>query len=80
MAEALIVDACRTPRGIGEVDKGSLAHLQRLGAAVLPAIQERHDLDAADIDDIIWGTPIQRGGRNGACGDHRATLETIRRQ
>ena len=39
MADAYIIDACRTPRGIGKVGKGSLAHLhpQHLGAAVLAA-------------------------------------------
>ena len=37
MAEAWIIDACRTPRGIGKVGKGALAdiHPQRLGATVL---------------------------------------------
>ena len=35
MAEAWIIDACRTPRGIGKKGKGSLAdqHPQHLGAA-----------------------------------------------
>ena len=44
MPDALIIDACRTPRGIGKVDKGALAHLhpQHLGATVLKAIAERH--------------------------------------
>ena len=45
MADAYIIDACRTPRGIGKVGKGALAHLhpQHLGATVLKAIavQER---------------------------------------
>ena len=27
MAEAFIIDACRTPRGIGKVGRGALAHL-----------------------------------------------------
>ena len=37
MAEAWIIDACRTPRGIGKVGKGALAdiHPQQLGATVL---------------------------------------------
>ena len=29
MAEAYIIDAVRTPRGIGKVGKGSLAHLHQ---------------------------------------------------
>ena len=49
MTEAWIIDACRTPRGIGKVGKGSLAHLhtQRLGATVLAAIAERTGIDTA---------------------------------
>ncbi len=37
MTDALIIDACRTPRGVGKVGKGALAamHPQRLGASVL---------------------------------------------
>ena len=36
MSEAWIIDACRTPRGIGKVGKGALAdtHPQRLAATV----------------------------------------------
>ena len=45
MAEAWIIDACRTPRGIGKKGKGALAdeHSQHLGAAVLKALKERND-------------------------------------
>ena len=37
MADAYIIDACRTPRGIGKQGKGALAHLhpQHLAATVL---------------------------------------------
>ncbi len=65
MAEAYIVDACRTPRGIGKQGKGALAHLhpQHLAATVLGAIAERNSLDTAQIDDIIWGTSSQRGSQ-----------------
>jgi acetyl-CoA C-acetyltransferase len=61
MAEAYIIDACRTPRGIGKIGKGALAgmHPQRLGAAVLKAIAERNDLNTAEVDDVIWGTSTQ---------------------
>jgi acetyl-CoA C-acetyltransferase len=59
--EALIIDACRTPRGIGKAGKGALAHMhpQHLGAAVLKAIAARNQLDTKDIDDVIWGTSTQ---------------------
>ncbi|MEZ6029754.1 MAG: acetyl-CoA C-acetyltransferase [Hyphomonadaceae bacterium] len=63
MTEAWIIDACRTPRGIGRVGKGALAdmHPQHLGAAVLKALAERNDVNTADVDDIIWGTSTQAG-------------------
>jgi len=61
MPEALIIDACRTPRGIGKVDKGALAHLhpQHLGATVLQAIAARNHLETREVDDVIWGTSTQ---------------------
>ncbi|MGE0827899.1 MAG: acetyl-CoA C-acetyltransferase [Hyphomonadaceae bacterium] len=63
MPEALIIDACRTPRGIGKVGKGALAdmHPQHLGATVLKALAERNSLKTAEVDDIIWGTSSQFG-------------------
>ena len=61
MTDALIIDACRTPRGIGKPGKGALSHLhpQHLGATVLKAIAERNHLDTAEVDDVIWGTGTQ---------------------
>ncbi len=63
MSDALIIDACRTPRGIGKVGKGALAdkHPQHLAATVLKAIAERNNLDTAEVDDVIWGTSSQNG-------------------
>ena len=65
MTEALIIDACRTPRGIGKRGKGALAHLhpQHLGATVLKALADRNDLNTADVDDIVFGTSWQRGAQ-----------------
>ncbi|HEX4095255.1 MAG TPA: acetyl-CoA C-acetyltransferase [Caulobacteraceae bacterium] len=70
MPEALILDACRTPRGIGKVGKGALAdhHPQHLGATVLKALAERNGLNTAEVDDIIWGTSSQRGKQGGDLG------------
>lgn len=70
MPEALIIDACRTPRGIGKVGKGALAdfHPQHLAAAVLKAIAQRNNLNTAQVDDIIWGTSTQRGKQGGDLG------------
>ncbi|WP_077032907.1 acetyl-CoA C-acetyltransferase [Pelomonas sp. KK5] len=63
MTDAYIIDACRTPRGIGKVGKGALAdlHPQHLAATVLRAIADRNGLDTAEVDDVIWGTSTQRG-------------------
>ncbi|SEJ65741.1 acetyl-CoA C-acetyltransferase [Sphingobium sp. AP50] len=70
MSEAYIIDACRTPRGVGKVGKGALAdiHPQRLAAAVLQAIARRNDLNTAEVDDIIWGTSTQVGKQGGDLG------------
>lgn len=61
MPEALIIDAVRTPRGVGKAGKGALAHMhpQHLGAVVLKAIAERNQLNTADVDDVIWSTSTQ---------------------
>ena len=70
MSDALIIDACRTPRGIGKPGKGALTdiHPQHLSATVLRAIAERNGLDTADVDDIIWGTSTQVGTQGGDLG------------
>lgn len=67
MTEAWIIDACRSPRGIGKLGKGALAgiHPQQLAASVLKAIANRNDLRTSDVDDIIWGTSSQRGKQGG---------------
>ncbi|MEM9571222.1 MAG: acetyl-CoA C-acetyltransferase [Pseudomonadota bacterium] len=70
MAEAYIIDACRTPRGIGKQGKGALAHLhpQHLAATVLGAIRDRNDVNTSEVDDIIWGTSSQRGAQGADLG------------
>lgn len=70
MPEAYIIDACRTPRGIGKVGKGALAdmHPQHVAATVLKALAERNGLNTSEVDDIIWGTSSQRGKQSGDLG------------
>lgn len=70
MRDVWIIDAVRTPRGIGKVGKGALAemHPQHLAATVLKAIADRNNLETADVDDIIWGTSSQRGPQAGDLG------------
>lgn len=90
MVDALIIDACRTPRGIGKAGKGALAgiHPQQLGATVLRALADRTGIDTADVDDIVWGTSSQRGPQSGDLGrmsaldagyDPRASAVTLDR-
>ena len=70
MSEAYIIDAVRTPRGIGKIGKGALAHLhpQHLAATVLKALAERNALKTADVDDVIWSTSAQKGKQGGDMG------------
>jgi acetyl-CoA C-acetyltransferase len=70
MPEAFIIDACRTPRGIGKAEKGALSHLhpQHLGRTVLEALVERNGIDTKDVDDVVWGTSAQVGPQSGDLG------------
>ncbi|WP_411341943.1 acetyl-CoA C-acetyltransferase [Sphingopyxis sp. J-6] len=70
MTEAYIIDAVRTPRGIGKPGKGALSHLhpQHLAATVLKAIKDRNNLDTATVDDIVWSTSTQKGKQGGDLG------------
>ena len=70
MSEAYIIDAVRTPRGIGKQGKGALAeqHPQHLAATVLKAIAQRNGLDTATIDDVIWSVSTQDGMQAGDLG------------
>ncbi|MGF1456037.1 MAG: acetyl-CoA C-acetyltransferase [Alphaproteobacteria bacterium] len=70
MPDAFIIDACRTPRGVGKPGKGALTeiHPQQLGAAVLKALAERNGIDTEQVDDVIWGTSSQRGTQGGDLG------------
>jgi acetyl-CoA C-acetyltransferase len=70
MAEAYIIDAVRTPRGIGKTGKGSLAgmHPQHLAATCLKAIAERNSLDTSTVGDVVWSTSMQEGKQGGDLG------------
>ena len=76
MNEAWIIDAVRTPRGVGKVGKGALAdiHPQRILSAVLKALEERNHLDTAEVDDVIAGCSSQIG-KQGACIARMAMLD-----
>lgn len=70
MPEAYIIDAVRTPRGVGKPGKGALSHLhpQHLAATVLKALKDRNNLDTSTVDDIIWSTSSQVGKQGGDLG------------
>ena len=70
MSEAYIIDAVRTPRGIGKPGKGALSHLhpQHLGATVLRALKERNNIDTRQVDDVIFSTSTQKGKQGGDLG------------
>lgn len=70
MAEAYIIDAVRTPRGIGKMGKGALSqmHPEHLTATVLTALKERNALNTEDVDDVIWSTSATLGLQGGAMG------------
>jgi acetyl-CoA C-acetyltransferase len=70
MTEAWIIDACRTPRGIGKPEKGALAtlHPQQLGATVLASLAERTGIDTSDVEDVVWGTSAQVGQQRADLG------------
>jgi acetyl-CoA C-acetyltransferase len=90
LQEAWVIDACRTPRGIGKIGKGALAqiHPQQVGATVLRALADRTGIDTADVEDIIWGNGQQAGKQGNDLGrmtaldagyDPRASGVTIHR-
>lgn len=67
MPEAYIVDAVRTPVGR---KKGSLAqvHPADLGAHPIKALVERTGIDAALVDDVVWGCCDTIGPQAGDIG------------
>jgi acetyl-CoA C-acetyltransferase len=70
MPDALIIDAVRTPRGVGKPGKGALAHLhpQHLASTVLKALVDRNGFDTGDVDDVVWGTSSQVNEQSGDLG------------
>ncbi len=61
MTEAFVYDAIRTPRGRGK-SSGSLYEVKpiRLLTTLMQELQQRHDLDTSQVEDVVVGcvTPI----------------------
>ena len=76
MNEAWIIDAARTPRGIGKQGKGALweVHPQRLMSTVLKALAERNELNTEEIDDVIISCNYQYL-KQGQCIARMAALD-----
>ncbi len=74
--EAWIIDAVRTPRGIGKQGKGALAHIhpQKLASTVLKAVAERNNIKTEEVDDVIWGCNSQKG-HQGSCIGRMSLLD-----
>jgi acetyl-CoA C-acetyltransferase len=72
--EAMVFDAIRTPRGRGKAS-GSLHEVKpiTLLTGVLKELQARHELDTAQVDDVVMGcvTPV---GEQGSCIAKTAAL------
>ncbi len=76
MNEAWIIDAARTPRGIGKQGKGALweVHPQKLLSTVLKALEERNQLNTEEIDDVIISCSRQID-KQGSCIGRMAALD-----
>ena len=76
MTQAYIIDAARTPRGIGKAGKGALSefHPSRLLAKVFEGIGQRNDLNTSEIDDVVVGCSSQVG-KQGSCVGRMAALD-----
>jgi len=63
---AYIYDAIRTPRGKGKKD-GSLHEVKSvaLGSGLLNELQQRHDLDTSQVDDVVMGCVSPVGEQGG---------------
>ncbi|HTP63202.1 MAG TPA: acetyl-CoA C-acetyltransferase [Burkholderiales bacterium] len=72
--EAMVFDAIRTPRGRGK-SSGSLHEVKPISllTGVLKELQQRHELDTSQVDDVVMGcvTPV---GEQGSCIAKTAAL------
>ena len=75
MVEALIFDAVRTPRGRGKAS-GSLNIIRPVDllSTSLRALQERSNLQTAEVEDVVIGC-VTQSGEQGMCIARTAVLE-----
>jgi acetyl-CoA acyltransferase len=74
MNDAVIVEAVRTPVGIGKPEKGALSgvHPVDLSAHVIDALVTRSGVDPQHINDVIWGCVSQVGEQSANVGRNSA--------
>jgi len=74
MNDAVIVEAVRTPVGIGKPGKGALSgvHPVDLSAHVIDALITRSGVDPQHINDVIWGCVSQVGEQSANVGRNSA--------
>ena len=74
MADALIFDHVRTPRGRGRPD-GALHEVPAIGLATqaLQAVRDRNSLDTSAVDDVVLGC-VSPVGEQGSCIGRVAAL------
>ena len=78
MTDAYIYDAIRTPRGKGRPD-GALHEVTslHLSADTLNALQDRNNLPANAVEDVIWGNVTQIGEQGGCLARSAVLASTI---
>ena len=61
--EAWIIDAVRSPRGVGKKDKGGLSHIhpQKVLGQVLNGLRDRVGFDPVDVEDVVCGNGSHAG-------------------
>jgi acetyl-CoA acyltransferase len=74
MNDAVIVEAVRTPVGIGKPGKGALSgvHPVDLSAHVIDALITRSGVDPQHVNDVIWGCVSQVGEQSANVGRNSA--------
>ena len=70
--DAVIVEAVRTPVGVGKPEKGALSGIHAVDLAAIPLAEliTRTGIDPAIIDDVIWGCVSQTGEQGFNVGRH----------
>ncbi|HAT1512300.1 TPA: acetyl-CoA C-acyltransferase FadA [Morganella morganii] len=77
MEKVMIIDGLRT--SMGRSKNGIFRHVraETLSAEVMSAVIKRNNINAADIDDIIWGCVQQTGEQGFNIARHAALLTDI---